>query len=134
MLGDLHVGMYARPPYDFQFFSAISSNLDLEPGNSIDFLLGIFTPTGGTAPPGTYTFLNGGVFVEIFDNAFQDPSNPGSPLAIAEIDVDTAQSGSVFTRDVIGSAPEPRSGVLLFLAGFALVGGLARRNLNIPAR
>jgi hypothetical protein len=54
------------PRYDFQFGPPISFNLDIEPGNSINFLLGAFTPTGGVVPPGTYTFLNGGVFIQIY--------------------------------------------------------------------
>jgi hypothetical protein len=64
-------------PYDFQFDPSIIVNLDLETGNSVNFLVGTFMPTGGAAPPGTYTFLNGGVFFEIFDNAFQDPGFSG---------------------------------------------------------
>jgi hypothetical protein len=125
------------PPYDFQFGPPISFNLDLEPGNSIDLLLGTFTPTGGIAPPGTYTFLNGGVFIQIFDDAFPvDPSDPSSlpGLHIADIPVAAADTGgSVFTRDVIAGAPEPGSGLLL-LAGFAFVGGLFRRKLNLEVR
>jgi hypothetical protein len=38
------------PPYDFQFGPSITSSLDLEPGDSINFLLGTFTPTAERRP------------------------------------------------------------------------------------
>lgn len=42
------------------------NNLDLQPGNSYDFLLGTFIPSSGPVAPGTYSFFNAGYFLTVW--------------------------------------------------------------------
>jgi hypothetical protein len=124
------------PPYDFNFeFSPLSFGgnhpLTLNPGNSYQFLLGTFTPTGGSAPAGTYTFNNAGFFVQVWDrNHPVDPNDPNSQwLHLADVPIASirASGSDPFTRDVTGSVATPEPGAFgLMAAGLGLV-ALARR-------
>ncbi|NNM75933.1 PEPxxWA-CTERM sorting domain-containing protein [Sphingomonas sp. ID1715] len=108
------------PPYDFdfdlsQFFFA--QNFDLQPGQSFSFRFGTFTPTGGNAPAGTYSFNASALFGiqeddgDVFYSHFADTCVGQDPAC-------------AFTRTVQAAAPgvpEPASWALM-LAGFGLVG------------
>jgi len=127
------------PPYDinFNFQSSqtplpnpsdtlfLASNLDLEPSDSVDFLLLTFTPTGGSAPPGTYSYVDVATFFQVFDNTVLDQNN--NPLHIADIPIaDTSNASPQFSRTVVG--PEPGTLGLAVLSGFGL--GWARRRFR----
>lgn len=129
------------PPYDFDFNTAQPNfigpvNFDLQPGDSFEWLFGTFTPTGGNAPAGTYTFYNAGAFVQIY--------NPGADLIDPSDDmfdsITLAQTcpgqdaACAFTRQVLaapGGVPEPAAWAMM-LAGFGLVGSAMRRRGAMP--
>jgi PEP-CTERM motif len=107
------------------------ANFDLQPGNSFDWVLGSFSPVGGNAAPGNYTFYNAGVHFQFF--------NPGADLLDSSDDqndflniTDTCRDQNpvcAFSREVLaapGGVPEPASWALM-LTGFGLVGAAARR-------
>jgi hypothetical protein len=118
------------PPYDFAWNFAPPTliwpvNLNVQPGTSTDFLFGTFTPTGGSAPAGTYTFFDAGAFITVADDTF-------GHIGIAEIAIaNTGAAGIPFTRDVTGAGnvPEPATS-LLIPAGIALLAGLLRRRIR----
>jgi hypothetical protein len=117
------------PPYDFSFAFGDGSltfpaNLDIEPGTSTQFLFGTFTPTGGSAPAGSYIFYDASIYAQYYDAA-------GNHLGDVQFfDTCAAQDAScAFQRDVTAAAaavPEPASWALM-LSGFGLMGGALRR-------
>lgn len=108
------------PPYDFTFDSAGfigPVNLNLQPGSVSSFRFGTFSPTGGNAPAGTYSFYNAIVgfgFINAADQSFYAPfANTCSGQ-----NPDCAFTRSVFDASAV---PEPASWAMM-LAGFGLVG------------
>jgi hypothetical protein len=108
-------------------------NFSLTAGNSYTWELGTFTPTGGSAPAGTYTFPYASVAFYVYDGSILVRSNPdgtqtvcGSDTtncyseAIGGIPLADTSSEAAFTRTVV-AAPEPSS--LIFLSAMLL--GLA---------
>ena len=116
------------------FFNA--PNLDLQPGTDHIFLFGTFSPVGGNAAPGTYTFYNLGFFFQFQQtNPNYDSTDPTSPPVLFGQTPAFAQSCSnsdascAFTRDVLsapGVVPEPGTWALMIL-GFGGAGAMLRR-------
>ncbi len=118
-------GCAGGPPYDYSFFPssfAFATDFDLTAGNSITGALGSFTPTGGTAPAGTYSLVDVDVSIIVFDDSLaNDPD-----IAI----IDLADTSNAFTRTVVSSAPEPGTWALM-LAGLVLAGGAASQKSRV---
>ena len=91
---------------------AAPANLDLEPGDSLDILLGTFTPNGGNAPAGTYEFN-----IAYVSFGYHDSTSDSTYLA------DIAHTPTPFDRTVfsVSAAPEPATWAM-FLMGFGAVG------------
>jgi hypothetical protein len=110
------------PPYDFTFNFADSfgsqPNLDLQPDNSYDFLIGTFAPSAGPVAPGTYVFYNVGFFMQFYDETQNNPDTGEPPLQFDLFFAETCPSSDMscaFVRTVEADAvPEP--------AGLALLG------------
>lgn len=133
--GNFGSGCIAGPPYDFNFSFAQPNfigpaNFDLQPGQSFEWLFGTFTPTGGNAPAGLYTFYNAGAIVQLYN-----PGDPNDPNDDQFDSITLAQtcpgqdSACAFTREVLaapGGVPEPAAWAMM-LAGFGLVGSAVRR-------
>ena len=120
-------GCNAGPPYDLNFGSMFIGplNLDLLPGSVTPFLFGTFTPTGGTAAPGTYTFFNAELGFQFSDSANKFFFTPFAQTCPGQ-NLDCA-----FTRTVVGgtTVPEPTS---LALLGIGAVGlGFTRRKRRV---
>jgi hypothetical protein len=113
------------PPYDFTFGPGLptSATFSMAPGTSMDFLLGTFTPTGGSAPPGTYTFFDAELIAQV--NGQDEAGNEIFGFTDGLVDTcDNLLPSCGFTRDVV-PAPEPATAGLVCLGvGFV---GLARR-------
>lgn len=125
--GDSFTGSGA---YTFDFYFAgeadfiAPANLDLQPGGSISYLFGTFTPVGGAAPNGTYAFFNSGVTFNYITTGMDDPLS----ITVAET-CPGFQDSCAFTRTVVGGAgavPEPGAWALMIL-GFGGVGAMLRR-------
>ena len=122
--GTFTAGCIAGPPYDFDFDLSrffFEADFDLQPGDSFSFRFGTFTPTGGNAPAGSYTFYNAITHFgiqendgDIFYSRIADTC-PGENAACA------------FTRDVLAApaVPEPSSWALM-IGGFGLAGTALR--------
>ena len=115
-------------PYDFAFnidgdddFNA-AKNLSLNPGDSISFRFGTFTPIGGSVAAGTYDFYNTGVSVNFFAPSLMAPLSK----TIAET-CPSHSSTCGFSRTVLGGAvPEPATWAMMIL-GFGGAGVALRR-------
>ena len=99
--------------------------------NSFEWLFGTFTPTGGNAPAGTYSFFNAGVFVQIY-NPGADLNDPGDDqfdsITLAQT-CPGQDAACAFTRDILaapGGVPEPAAWAMM-LAGFGMIGSAMRR-------
>lgn len=129
------------PPYDFNFNFAQPNfigpvNFDLQPGQSFDWLFGTFTPTGGNAPAGLYSFFNAGAIVQIY-NPGADPNDGGDDQYDSVLLASTCPGQNpscAFTREVLPAlaVPEPAAWTLM-IAGFGLIGAALRRRRERPA-
>jgi len=118
------------PPYDFNFAFPpaglpFSTNLDLEPGSSTDYLFVTYHPTGGVAPYGTYKFYDAGFFAQYWD---AQNNHLGD---VHFFDTCASQESScAFTRTVDSgprsAVPEPAAWALM-VAGFGGIGATMRR-------
>jgi len=133
--GTFNSSCLSGPPYDFVFDTGPDSivgrpNLDLAPGDSLEFLFGRFVPTlGQSVPPATYRFASAGVFLSLvgideqgarIDNFFTGPK-----FSVAETCVDQA-GDCAFTRTVVGQVGEPGVAWLLGIT-LAIAFGHCRR-------
>ncbi len=122
--GTFTAACISGPPYDFDFDLTdfyFETNYSLQPGESYGFRFGIFTPTGGNAPAGTYSFYNA-----IAQFGIQENDGDVFYSRIA----DTCQNqddACAFTREVLAAPgiPEPASWAMM-IAGFGLAGTAAR--------
>ena len=111
------------------FISPVDFNL--QPGQSYSWLFGTFTPIGGNAPAGLYTFYNASTLVQIY-NPGADPNDPNDDqndfINFAQT-CPTQEASCAFTRNVFAATtavPEPGTwGMLIF--GFGAVGAALRR-------
>ena len=130
------------PEYAFDFnFAAPSfvgaANRNLLPGSDTSFHFGTFTPIGGNAAPGLYTFYNVGF---IFQFTQPDADHPGDNKTGSYTFAQTCpfqNDACAFTREVLaapgGGVPEPASWALMIL-GFGGAGvALRRRRAALPA-
>jgi hypothetical protein len=131
--GDFTTVCNEGPPYNFDFAPVTidPSNFDLQPGESIEFLFGSFTPSAGPVAPGTYTWYNMGVTANALDENgdpfLDDEGNRLPSFTLAET-CPQQNPACAFTRTVVGvsAVPEPASWALM-IGGFALVGAAIRR-------
>ena len=114
------------PPYDFTFAypSLIGpANLNLQPGSVTQYLFGTFTPTGGNAPAGTYSFFNAAV-------NFNWTNAAGAHFSSNIAQTCPQQNPAcAFTRTVYAAntaVPEPATWAMM-LTGFGLAGAAFRR-------
>jgi PEP-CTERM motif len=138
--GSFNNGCNPGAAYDFNFNYAQPNfisplDFDLQPGESYEWLFGSFSPVGGNAAAGTYTFFNASALIEIY-NPGPDPLS-GSDDQYGFITFAQTCPGQeeecTFSRDVIaapGGVPEPASWAMM-LAGFGLVGAAARRRAKV---
>ena len=113
------------PPYDFSFGPGLptSSTFSIAPGTSMDFLIGTFSPTGGAAPLGTYTFFDAEIIAQV--NGLDKDGNDIFGFTDGLVNTcDNLLPSCAFSRSVV-PAPEPATFGLLGL-GLGFV-GLARR-------
>ena len=113
------------PPYDFAFGPGLptSDKFSFAPGTSMSFLLGTFMPTGGSAPPGTYTFFDAELIAQV--NGQDKDGNEIFGFTDGLVDTcDGLLPSCGFTRSVV-PAPEPAT-FGLFGLGLGFV-GLVRR-------
>jgi PEP-CTERM motif len=111
-------------------------DFDLQPGQSFSWLFGSFTPVGGNAPAGLYTFYNATTTVQIYNP--QDPNDPNDDqfdfITFAQT-CPTQEASCAFTRNVFaagGAVPEPSTWGMMLL-GFGLVGSAMRRRIATRA-
>lgn len=105
---------FAFPPQGFPF----SQNLNLQPGNSYDFLFGTFTPSAGPVAPGTYTFYNASFFIGVSGlDANGDPTQDTLVFAQTCPTQDAACAFTRTVRDVAAPVPEPGTWALFGLTG-----------------
>jgi hypothetical protein len=108
--------------YNFHW-ATMPNQLVLAPGDSYTYLMGTFTPNGGEALAGTYTFYYAALMV------FFDGYDANGQFLFAFTDLaDTGWNGAGFTRTV-GVVPEPTS-CLMLLTGLGLMGSVVRRRSN----
>jgi PEP-CTERM motif len=120
--------------YDWNFNFAqpnfiAPANFDLQPGQSFSWLFGSFTPVGGNAAAGLYTFYNATTLVRIYNP--QDPNDPNDDqndfFTFAQT-CPAQEASCAFTREVFAvnnAVPEPGTWAMMLL-GFGLVGSALR--------
>lgn len=128
--GSFTANCISGPPYDFDFDLTdfyFETDFSLQPGESFSFRFGIFTPTGGSAPAGTYSFYNA-----IAQFGIQENDGDVFYSRIAET-CPQQNAACAFTRTVTAAPaiPEPANWALM-IAGFGLAGWAARSRR--PAR
>ncbi len=121
------------PAYEFDVpIAYYLRDFSLQAGQSFEFLYGTFTPTGGVAAPGDYSWYNMGIYAGALDengNAFQTAGPDPREITINVAQSCPGQESScAFTRTVVETAavPEPASWALM-IGGFALAGAAMRR-------
>lgn len=103
--------------YAFEW-GTLPETLTLDPGASFTYRFGTFTPNGGAAPAGTYTFTYASLAVFVYGTDIEGNS--------ISADFDLANTtGQTFARDVV-AVPEPET-YAMALAALGLVGFVARR-------
>jgi hypothetical protein len=116
------------PPYDLTFNFIFAAPLTVADGSSTDLNYLFFTPTGGAAPPGRYSFTNTGIIIQVWDDNATDPDDPTQPLHLADVVIAgtrATDANTEFSRDV--TATEPATWGLM-LSSLAVIGGIMRRN------
>jgi hypothetical protein len=129
--GNFTASCISGPPYAFDFDLSqfyFAQNFDLQPGNSFGFRFGVFSPTGGNAPAGTYTFYNAIAYIGIQEN---DGDVFYSDIAQT---CPNQNSACAFTRTIEAAPviPEPSSWAMM-IAGFGLAGWVARSRRSMLA-
>lgn len=128
--GSFTASCISGPPYDFDFDLTdffFETDYSLQPGESYSFRFGVFTPTGGNAPGGTYSFYNA-----IAQFGIQENDGDVFYARIAET-CPQQNPACAFTRTVTAAPaiPEPASWAMM-IAGFGIAGWAARSRR--PAR
>jgi len=141
-------------PYRFEFNTTGPNTINfvdpiqVQPGESRDYLFGTFVPSQGAVPEGTYHFYTAGVTLNLFGTQ-QTVDEFGSPVfdafgvpVLSPVDLvfdiaNSCPSGELscaFSRTVVGVVPEPETYAMM-LAGLGLVGVAAmRRRRKAAAR
>jgi hypothetical protein len=123
-------------PYQFEFnygnfgaprLDAIES-IDLQPGQSIEYLMGRFSPTGGASPAGTYSLFVSGIHLSFYgvNGDGQRLVSDGNSLGMT---CSPLTPDCAFTRTVT-AVPEPQS-IFMILAGLGVLFGVMRRRERI---
>lgn len=128
--------------YDFTFNynqpSMIAPlNFDLQPGQSLDYLFGTFTPNGGNAPAGTYRFFNTGLIIQFYNPGATDSPNDDLFDSFTLAETCTGQDPDcAFERQVSavsGAVPEPATWAMM-ISGFGIMGAAMRRHRRSIAK
>jgi hypothetical protein len=119
---DFHLDSEPGRP-SFNFLRALS----LQPGKSFNYLFGSFTPVGGAAPAGIYTFYSSFADLE-FDGFDADGHAMYAAVGLGSTCADGESAACAFTRTVT-AVPEPQTYALMGL-GLLGIGFAARRRRN----
>jgi hypothetical protein len=118
------------PPYTFGFNLAAPSlvqakDLNVQPGDSQDFLFGTFTPSHGPVAPGTYRFYRAILFVHV--GGTDSSGTPAEKEFNLFTTCATGDNTCAFQRSVVAQAVVPEPSSLLLLIPAIVGGALLRR-------